>query len=197
MKHCRLLLCMAVLFSLALHACAQSGQSPASNTYADPATNEIKQFLDEPSSSDISQKGKPPAGSSLARTEIGQAKSTSQNYPVSADLFLDGAAANSLYMVTVPEFLEMQKADPNWVILDIRPADEYAAGHIENAISMPASDLVLMMSMIPAGKKVAVYGDDDIAAAFGVMTLQVFGGRDAWILQGGVPEWQSAGMIVV
>jgi rhodanese-related sulfurtransferase len=198
MKLWKLLLCAAVLFSLAAQVHAQDDESPASNTYTDSATKEIKQFLDGPKSSSLSQKGKPPAGSSLAKTEIGQTQTTTpQNYLVKADLFLDGIAANNLYSMAVPEFLEMQKTDPNWIIVDIRPADRYATGHIENAMNIPSSDLLLMMSMIPAGKKVAVYGDYDTDAAFGVMALRVFGDRDAWIMQGGLPAWQSAGMAVV
>ncbi len=114
-----------------------------------------------------------------------------------ADLFLDGIATNNLYAFTVPAFLEMQKTDPNWAIIDIRPADRYATGHIENAMNIHASDLVLMISMIPPGKKVAVYSDYDTDAAFGAMALRIFGDRDAWILQGGVPAWQSAGKTVV
>jgi rhodanese-related sulfurtransferase len=198
MKLYKLLLCTAVLFCMIAQVYAQGEQSPAANTYSDPATNEIKQFLEGPQSSDLSQKGKPPAGSSLAKTEIGQSQTiTPQNYLVKADLFLDGITANNLYIVTVPEFLEMQKADPNWVIVDIRPAVRYSSGHIENSMNIPFSDLVLMMNMIPVGKKVAVYSDYDTDAAFGVMTLRVFGDRAAWILQGGVPAWQSAGMTVV
>jgi rhodanese-related sulfurtransferase len=194
----RLLLCLAVLFFLTAQVCAQSDVSPASSTYSDPATNEIKQFLEGPQSSDLNQRGKPPAGSSLAKMEIGQSQATRpQNYLAKADLFLDAISANSNYSITVLEFLEIQKTDTDWIIVDIRPADRYAAGHIENSMNIPYSDLVLMMDMIPASKKVAVYSDYDTDAAFGVMTLRVFGDRDAWVLEGGVPVWQSTGMTVV
>lgn len=195
MKFCKLLLCTAVLFCLAAQVYAQDEQSPAANTYSDPAVKEIKQYLDGPTLPDQSEKGKPPAGSPLAEPAAGQA--ASQNYLVKADLFLDGITANSLYVITVPDFINNSRADPKWTILDIRPSEKYNAGHIENAMNIPAADLVLMMNMIPAGNKIVVYSDYDINAAFGVMTLRVFGDRNAWILQGGVPAWQAAGMPVV
>ncbi len=195
MKFSKLLLCTAVLFCLADQVYAQDEQSPAANTYSDPAVKEIKQYLDGPTLPDQSEKGKPPAGSSLAEPVAGQA--ASQNYLVKADLFLDGITTNNLYAMTVNDFINNSRADSKWTILDIRTSEKYNTGHIENAMSIPFSDLVLMMNMIPAGNKIVVYSDNDTNSAFGVMTLRVFGGRNAWILQGGVPAWQAAGMSVV
>lgn len=194
LKFYRLVICTAVLFSLTALAYAQAGQSPASNTYSDPAINEIEHYLDD-KKLDISQKGKPPAGSLLAEPATGKAEP--QNYLVKADLFMDGLKANGLYAMTVPEFINTSRSDPNWTILDIRASESYAAGHIENAMNIPSGDLVLMMNMIPPGNKIAVYSDYDTSAAFGVMTLRVFGDRNAWILQGGVQAWQAAGMAAV
>ncbi len=194
LKFYKLVLCMAVLFSLAAQVYAQAGQSPASNTYSDPAVNEIEQFLDD-KKADLSQKGKPPAGSPLAEPTAGKAEP--QNYLVKADLFMDGLKANGLYVMTIPEFINSSRSDPSWTILDIRASESYAAGHIENAMNIPVGDLVLMMNMIPVGNKIAVYSDYDTNAAFGVMTLRVFGDRYAWILQGGIQAWQAAGMTVV
>ncbi len=195
MKFSKLLLCTAVLFCLAAQVYAQDEQSPAANTYSDPAVKEIKQYLDGPTLPDQSEKGKPPAGSSLAEPAAGQA--ASQNYLVKADLFLDGITTNNLYAMTVQDFINNSRMDSKWTILDIRTSEKYNAGHIENAMSIPLSELVLMMNMIPAGNKIVVYSDSDTNAAFGVMTLRVFGDRNAWILQGGMPAWQVAGMPVV
>ncbi len=195
MKFSKLLLCTAVLFCLAAQVYAQDEQSPAANTYSDPAVKEIKQYLDGPTLPDQSEKGKPPAGSTLAEPAAGQA--ASQNYLVKADLFLDGITTNNLYAMTVNDFINNSRADSKWTILDIRTSEKYNAGHIENAMSIPLSDLVLMMNMIPAGNKIVVYSDYDTNAAFGVMTLRVFGDRNAWILQGGMPAWQAAWMPMV
>lgn len=195
MKSFKLLLCVAVLFCLAAQVYAQAGQSPASNTFSDPAINEMKQYLDSSKKSDLSEKGKPPVNSPLAKVGVGQVEP--QNYFLKADLFMNGIAANNSYIIAVPEFINVSRANPGWTILDIRPGTEYSAGHIENAMNIPISDLVTLMNMIPAGNKIAVYGDSDSDAAFGVMALRVFGDRAAYILQGGLPAWQTAGMSVV
>lgn len=194
LKLYKLAFCAAVLISLAALAYAQAGQSPAANTYSDPAINEVTQYLND-KNSDVSQKGKPPAGSPLAESEAGRA--APQNYLAKADIFMDGLKANNNYTVTVPEFINVSPSNPSWTILDIRSSDKYNSGHIENAMNIPFGDLVPMMSMIPAGNRIAVYSDYDTNAAFGVMTLRVFGDRDAWILQGGIQAWQAAGMTVV
>ncbi len=194
LKLYKLAFCTAVLFSLAALAYAQAGQSPAANTYSDPAVNEITQYLKD-KNSDVSQKGKPPAGSPLAEPQAG--KAAPQNYLAKADIFMDGIKANNNYTMTVPEFINISSSNPMWTILDIRSSEDYNGGHIENAMNIPFGDLVQMMNMIPAGNRIAVYSDSDTNAAFGVMTLRVFGDRDAWILQGGVSAWQAAGMTVV
>ena len=60
-------------------------------------------------------------------------------------------------------------------------------------MSIPLADLVRRMDTIPGSRKVAVHCCSDIDAAFGVMTLQVFADRDAWVLQGGLGAWDKAG----
>ena len=88
-------------------------------------------------------------------------------------------------------------ADKNWAIVDVRPAQLYATGHIPGAINIPLENLISQMGMIPAGQKVAVYCAIDTNAAFAVQTLRVYGGRDAFVLSGGIVAWQAAGMPVV
>lgn len=121
----------------------------------------------------------------------------SSNYMVKVDSFLKGASTNNFYVITVSDFINKAKIDPSWVIVDIRATDLYAQGHVQNALSIPTADLISKMGIIPAGKKVAVYGDSDIDAAFAVETLRVFGDFDAYLLQGGLIALQSAGMPLI
>jgi rhodanese-related sulfurtransferase len=110
-----------------------------------------------------------------------------------ADSFLKGANDNGLYSLSVPNFLSKMNSDPNWVILDVGAPEFYAQGHVPAAVNIPLSDLIARMGTIPPGKKVAVYSSSDINAAYAVETLRVFGGFDAWMLQGGIAAWQAAG----
>lgn len=205
----KLLPCLMALVCLLVQAYA-TDDSPADNTYSDPAVNELKQAINGPNTAGQSFKGQPWATSSLNESNKNyvsktstpvQISSTTQtessNYMIKIDSFLKGAAINKFYVITVSDFINMRKVDPNWVIVDIRPAEVYAQGHVQGAISIPLVDLISKMDIIPAGKKVAVYGDSDIDAAFAVETLGVFGDRDAYVLQGIVIALQSAGTPLV
>jgi rhodanese-related sulfurtransferase len=134
---------------------------------------------------------------SISPVQITSGLGQSSDYMVKTDSFLKEAMKNGYYVLSVPEFVNRSVADKNWVIVDVRPAQLYATGHILGAINIPLSDLVSQMGMIPAGQKVAVYCELDTNAAFAVQTLRVYGDRDASVLLGGVVAWQAAGMPVV
>jgi len=117
------------------------------------------------------------------------------NYSMKADEFLNGAINNNYYTITVPDYINTTKAEgANWLALDVRPKDVYAIGHIPGAINIPLAELMGKMDTIPRGKKIAVYCCLDVDAAFGVMALEVFGNREALVLQGGMEAWNKAGM---
>ncbi|RQW80789.1 MAG: rhodanese-like domain-containing protein [Methanothrix sp.] len=210
----RLLLCLMALACLLVQACIADEE-----TYSDPAVNELKnQVLTEQKTTSGSYKGQPwltsPLNDSYKKTtsavatpvQVAAAAAASAssantapsgNSLAEADSFLKGAAANGFYLLSVSNYLTSVQADPAWVVVDVRSADAYAQGHIQNALNAPMENLVSQMGLIPAGKKVAVYGDFDANAAFAVEALRVFAGRDAYVLQGGLPAWQAAGMQVV
>jgi rhodanese-related sulfurtransferase len=168
------------------------------------------QFLGEKRTDTNSYKGQPWATSSLngsnkettsvesitvVQASTGQGQSS--DYMVKTDSFLKEAMNNGFYVMSVAEFLNKSSADKNWAIVDVRPAQLYAAGHIPGAMNIPLGNLIPQMGMIPAGQKVAVYCAIDTNAAFAVQTLRVYGGRDAFILSGGIGSWHAAGMPVV
>ena len=85
------------------------------------------------------------------------------------------------------------------VVLDVRPAEEYAAGHIPGAVSVPPDELTGRLNgMSGAGDVVAycrgpfcVYADDAVRA------LHRRRGVKARRLEDGFPEWRRAGFPVV
>jgi rhodanese-related sulfurtransferase len=125
------------------------------------------------------------------------ATSGSSNALIKTNDFLKEAINNSGYMMTMPDFININKNKTEasgWIVVDVRPREVYPNGHIPAAISIPLADLIVKMNTIPGGKKIAVYCCSDIDAAFGAMTLRVFADREAWVLQGGLSAWNSAGM---
>ena len=83
------------------------------------------------------------------------------------------------------------------VILDTRPANEYAAGHIAGAISVPVDELKERLRKLPKGKAYVAYcrGPYCVYADRAVQVLRK-SGRKAQRLIDGFPEWKAAGLPV-
>ena len=83
------------------------------------------------------------------------------------------------------------------VILDTRPANEYAAGHIAGAISVPVDELQERLGKLPKGKAYVAYcrGPYCVYADRAVQVLRK-SGRKAQRLIDGFPEWKAAGLPV-
>ena len=83
------------------------------------------------------------------------------------------------------------------VVVDTRPANEYAAGHIAGAISVPVDDLHRRLKELPRGQEYVAYcrGPYCVYADRAVEILRA-NGRRARRLGEGFPEWRSAGLPV-
>jgi len=83
------------------------------------------------------------------------------------------------------------------VVLDTRPPNEYAAGHIDGAISVPVDDLQRRLRQLPKGKDYVAYcrGPYCVYADRAVEILRS-NGRQARRLREGFPEWRAAGLPV-
>jgi rhodanese-related sulfurtransferase/DNA-binding transcriptional ArsR family regulator len=83
------------------------------------------------------------------------------------------------------------------VILDTRPAVEYAAGHIEGALSVPIDELKQRLKRLPKTKQYVAYcrGPYCVYADRAVEVLRA-SGRRASRLAEGFPEWKAAGFPV-
>lgn len=92
----------------------------------------------------------------------------------------------------------MQRAKKGLVtVLDVRPPEEFAAGHIRGAINVPVSELGKRLNEIPRGQEVVAYcrGPYCLMAFDAVAQLRKQG-RSARRLEAGYPEWKSAGLPV-
>ena len=76
------------------------------------------------------------------------------------------------------------------VLVDVRPAEEYAAGHIDGAWSIPIDELERRLAELPEDHEVIAYcrGPFCAYASEAVRTLERFG-RRARRLEEGWPEW--------
>jgi rhodanese-related sulfurtransferase/predicted transcriptional regulator len=79
------------------------------------------------------------------------------------------------------------------VLVDVRPGEEYEAGHIEGARSIPIDELDERLAELPADREVVAYcrGPFCAYAHDAVRRLQA-AGRPARRLEDGWPEWRLA-----
>jgi rhodanese-related sulfurtransferase len=93
--------------------------------------------------------------------------------------------------------LRARLRDRDLVVLDVRPPDEYAAGHIAGARSVPIRDLERRLRELPADAEVVAYcrGPYCVFADDAVRELHKRGHR-ARRLEDGFPEWARAGLPV-
>ena len=83
------------------------------------------------------------------------------------------------------------------VVLDLRPREEYAAGHIPGALSIPLEELEAQLALLPSRAEIVAYcrGPYCVLAPRGVTLLKRHGYR-ARRLEAGFPEWRRAGLPV-
>ncbi|MGE3571217.1 MAG: ArsR/SmtB family transcription factor [Burkholderiales bacterium] len=82
-------------------------------------------------------------------------------------------------------------------VLDVRPEEEYAAGHLPGAINVPVEKLEGLLSRLPKRKEVVAYcrGPYCLMSFEAVKTLRKRGFK-AKRLENGYPEWRAAGLPV-
>jgi len=83
------------------------------------------------------------------------------------------------------------------IVIDVRPVEEYRAGHIAGALSIPVSELKERLNEIPAGREVVAYcrGPYCVMSAEAMIILRESGFR-ALRFKEGLPEWKEAGLAV-
>jgi rhodanese-related sulfurtransferase/DNA-binding transcriptional ArsR family regulator len=83
------------------------------------------------------------------------------------------------------------------ILVDVRPAEEFVAGHIAGAISIPHDELEGRLRELPRDQEVVAYcrGPYCVFADQAVVTLKGKR-RKARRLEGGFPEWKNAGLAV-
>jgi rhodanese-related sulfurtransferase len=103
-------------------------------------------------------------------------------------------ARDQLEPIGRDELLERVRAG-EVLVLDVRPPEEYRAGHITGAVSVPVDDLERRLAEIPAHKEVIAYcrGPYCVMALQAVQKLRAHG-RAARRLVDGFPEWRAAGL---
>lgn len=124
--------------------------------------------------------------------DVGHGRLTEVDHVVRS--WLDGR--DTLEPVTMKELRKLVR-DGDVTIVDVRPADEYAAGHIPGALSVPVPELKRRLREIPKGREVIAYcrGRYCVYSLEAVTMLRGLGYR-ARRAHPGLPDWKAAGLPV-
>lgn len=103
---------------------------------------------------------------------------------------------DALEPVTRKELSRRLKDDVVTVI-DVRPAEEFAAGHLPKAVNIPLKDLPRRLRELPRGREVVAYCRGAYCVlAYEAVALLRKRGFAAARLEEGFPEWRASGLPV-
>ena len=113
----------------------------------------------------------------IARVMAGYFRARDEFEPVSRDELLDRLRCGAA------------------TVLDVRPEDEFANGHLPNAVSIPLSQLERRLSELPPDQEIVAYCRGPwCVLSFEAVALLRGRGYRARRLEDGFPEWKTAGL---
>ncbi|MEU9670643.1 metalloregulator ArsR/SmtB family transcription factor [Streptomyces bobili] len=118
--------------------------------------------------------------------------------PAARDAYLGEDSRHGIGAVEVTrEELLARVGAGNVVVLDVRPLEEYLAGHIPGAVCIPVPDLADRIGELPEENEVVVYCRGEYCAlAYDAVRLLTDHGRRAIRLNDGMLEWRLADLPV-
>ncbi|MGH2791323.1 MAG: ArsR/SmtB family transcription factor [Actinomycetota bacterium] len=105
---------------------------------------------------------------------------------------------NGVELLTKEELAErLRRNKDELLVLDVRPEQEYAAGHVPGAMSIPVAELKRRLKELPKNKEIVAYcrGSFCAFAPEAARYLDRKGFR-TYILDAGLPDWEAAGLPV-
>jgi len=108
--------------------------------------------------------------------------------------YFDGR--DSLEPVSREELLERVRAGLV-TVLDVRPADEYALGHVPGAVNIPLGELEARLAELDPSQEIVAYCRGPYCVlSYEAVALLRRRGFQVRRLQDGLPEWRAAGLPV-
>jgi rhodanese-related sulfurtransferase/predicted transcriptional regulator len=106
--------------------------------------------------------------------------------------------ANRDEMEAVPASEVLERARKGLVVvLDVRPTEEFSAGHLPNSINIPIHELEKRLKELPKRKEVIAYCRGPYCLmSYDAVSLLRKKGIKARRMEAGLPEWRAAGLPV-
>jgi rhodanese-related sulfurtransferase/DNA-binding transcriptional ArsR family regulator len=106
-------------------------------------------------------------------------------------------ARDALEPITHQELARRLEEGDELVVLDVRPAEEHAAGHLPSAVSIPLAELRRRLVELPRDREIVAYCRGPFCAfAHEAIAVLTDAGLTARRLEDGLPEWAAAGLPV-
>lgn len=107
-----------------------------------------------------------------------------------ADDYLHNLPADR-YRITPEQYLE--EAEQDYVVVDVREPDEFAAGHIEGAINVPLRSITQQLDDLPADKDapILLYCRSARRSAHALVILRMLGYTNVYHVRGGFEAYQA------
>ncbi|MFL9711175.1 ArsR/SmtB family transcription factor [Methylobacillus pratensis] len=103
---------------------------------------------------------------------------------------------DNMEAISIQELVR-RMADESIVLLDVRPDEEFAQGHLPGAVNIPLKDLVPRLGELPNESQIIAYCRDPYCVLSSeAVTILRENGLTALRLIGGVPEWKAVGLAV-
>jgi rhodanese-related sulfurtransferase/DNA-binding MarR family transcriptional regulator len=137
------------------------------------------------------------ASPSVARLWI-ELRTVATQHLAAMDRALDGYRPQRHQFATIaPEEVRAGLARGDVVLLDVRPRNEFEAGHLPGAQSMPLDELPRRLAELPTDVLLVTYCRGPLCVYADEALAQILAsGRRGARLEEGVAEWQQAGYTV-
>ena len=106
----------------------------------------------------------------------------------------DAQASRAAYVTpeTVKSWMDEEQS---LVLLDVRAADEFTAGHIQSAINVVYDQIASLAEQLPREQPIILYCIHSAhRAPEAAKTLRQLGFQNAYVMEGGIVAWQAAGL---
>jgi len=98
-------------------------------------------------------------------------------------------------LLTKEELAKRIRRKDDLLVLDVRPEQEYAAGHVPGAVSIPVAELKRRLKELPKNKEIVAYCRGSFCA-FAPEAARYLAnkGFHTSVLDAGLPDWKAAGL---
>ena len=129
---------------------------------------------------------------------IGDIRVLAEAHLDAVDELLDHYLRRRDHLEPLPAVELLQRAKDGLItVVDVRPAQEYAQGHIPGALNIPLDQLKNHLKELPRDREVIAYCRGPwCVLSFEAVTRLRKTGFDARRLENGLPEWRKAGLPV-